>query len=203
MLILSNYLIWSIMTLFVKNMVCQRCIMAVQNELDRLGWEPRSVTMGEIELPREPAAEELDAIARALEPLGFALIDDRRSRLIEQIKAAAIRWVRDRDGQPERNFSDHLAGLLHYDYRHLSVLFSEVEGVTIEHYLIEQRIEYVKELLVYDELTLSEIAWKLGYSSVAHLSSQFKKVTGLTPSYFKEIKASRQRLPLDAVGKKK
>lgn len=191
------------MTVFIKNMVCQRCIMVVENQLRQLGIEPLSVKLSEVELAEEPSEAMRQSILNAIEPLGFALIDDRRSQLIEQIKAAALKWVREREGMPEQNFSDYMTDQLHYDYRHLSTLFSEVEGVTIEHFLIEQRIEYVKELLIYDELTLSEIAWKLGYSSVAHLSNQFKKVTGLTPSHFKQIKADRERRPLDTVGKRK
>lgn len=187
-----------VMKVYIKNMVCNRCIMVVENELRKLGLEPEAVVLGEVKLSRKPSAEDTRRIGEALEPLGFALIDDKKSRLIEKIKALIIELVHRKDAALSTNLSDYLSSRLHHDYNYLSQLFSEVEGVTIEKYFIAQKIERVKELLVYDELSLSEIAWKLHYSSVAYLSNQFKKVTGLSPSHFKKIKAARRK-PLDEV----
>lgn len=186
--------------LHIKNMVCQRCIAAVRSTLEQLGHHPESVQLGEVELKHELPAGEREALREALAQSGFELFDDRRSRLIEQIKTAVIKLVHysDQEEKLKQNLSGYLAEITGRDYNYLSSLFSEVEGLTIEKYLILQRIERVKELLVYDELTLSEIAYKLGYSSVAHLSAQFKKVTGLTPSLYKQIRDHKRR-PLDEV----
>ncbi|KKX47548.1 AraC family transcriptional reguator [Sphingobacterium sp. IITKGP-BTPF85] len=134
----------------------------------------------------------------ALDPLGFEVIDDKKCRIIERIKNIIIELVHNRDSDIKTNLSDVLSNKLHHDYNYLSNLFSEVEGTTIEKYFIAQKIEKVKELLVYDELSLSEIAFRLNYSSVAYLSNQFKKVTGLTPSHFKQIKEDKRK-PLDEV----
>lgn len=184
--------------LFIKNMVCNRCILVVKNELEGLGLHPTEVKLGEVRLPEAVPASTKSAISAALEPLGFQLIDDRRSQLIESIKSAIIALVHQEDQTLKTNLSDYLSEKLNQEYSYLSSLYSEVEGTTIEKYYIAQRIERVKELLVYDEWSLSEIASRLNYSSVAYLSNQFKKVTGLTPSYFKKIRADR-RLPLDEV----
>lgn len=186
------------MKLYIKNMVCNRCIMVVQNELDKLGLKTKSVTLGEAVLEKEPSAEEKKLLEAVLIPLGFELIDDKKSRLIEKIKNTIIRLVHHQSEEIKNNLSDILSKELHHDYNYLSNLFSEVEGTTIEKYFIAQKIEKVKELLVYDEMSLSEIAFRLNYSSVAYLSNQFKKVTGLTPSHFKQIKADRRK-PLDKV----
>lgn len=185
-------------TLHIKHMVCQRCIRAVAGVFRDLGWPVTSVQLGQVILEQEPDDHTLAEMRNALEDLGFELIDDRRSRLISQTKAAIISLVHDHNGELRQNLSDYLSGLLHIDYGYLSSLFSEVEGTTIEKYFIAQKIERVKEWLVYDEKTLSEIAFELQYSSVAHLSSQFKKVTGLTPSYFRQLGA-KKRTPLDQV----
>lgn len=185
-------------TLFIKNMVCSRCIMAVQNELDKLGLAVKRIGLGEVELDREPTPVQVTDLDKALSALGFEIIDDRKSRLIERIKNVIIELVHHHDNDLKTKLSDFLSERLHHDYGYLSSLFSEVEGKTIEKYFIAQKIEKVKELLVYDELTLSEIAHRLGYSSVAYLSNQFKKVTGLTPSYFKRI-GREKRKPLDWV----
>lgn len=184
--------------LFIKNMVCNRCILVVKNELEGLGLHPTEVKLGEVRLPEAVPASTKSAISAALEPLGFQLIDDRRSQLIESIKSAIIALVHQEDQTLKTNLSDYLSEKLNQEYSYLSSLYSEVEGATIEKYYIAQRIERVKELLVYDEWSLSEIASRLNYSSVAYLSNQFKKVTGLTPSYFKKIRADK-RLPLDEV----
>lgn len=172
--------------------------MVVENELKKLGIPPEAVSLGEVDFVQPLSADEKHRIAEALQPLGFALIDDKRSRLIERVKNLIVELVHQKDAELDTNLSDYLSARLHQDYNHLSHLFSEVEGVTIEKYYIAQKVERVKELLVYDELSLSEIAWKLNYSSVAYLSNQFKKVTGLRPSHFKQIKAAKRK-PLDEV----
>ena len=183
-------------TLFIKNMVCNRCIMAVQNELDKLGLEAKDVKLGEVTLDKELTPEEKTNLESVLIPLGFEVIDDKKSRVIEKIKNIIIDLVHYQDNDTKNNLSDVLSSKLHHDYNYLSNLFSEIEGTTIEKYFIAQKIEKVKELLVYDELSLSEIAFRLNYSSVAYLSNQFKKVTGLTPSHFKQIKEDKRK-PLD------
>lgn len=185
-------------TLFIKNMVCNRCIMVVQNELNKLGLAVKSIRLGEVTLDKELTSEEKTNLDNALIPLGFEVIDDKKSRIIEKIKNVIIELVHHQDNDMKTNFSDVLSNKLHQDYNYLSNLFSEIEGTTIEKYFIAQKIEKVKELLVYDELSLSEIAFRLNYSSVAYLSNQFKKVTGLTPSYFKQIKEDKRK-PLDRV----
>ncbi len=172
--------------------------MAVRNELDKLGLKLKDIRLGEATLEREPAAEEKRKLEEALVALGFQLIDDKKSRLIEKIKNIIIELVHHQDGEIKTNLSELLSSKLHRDYNYLSNLFSEVEGSTIEKYYIAQKIEKVKELLVYDELSLSEIALRLNYSSVAYLSNQFKKVTGLTPSHFKQVKENK-RQSLDEV----
>ncbi|MFV0606681.1 MAG: helix-turn-helix domain-containing protein [Niabella sp.] len=185
-------------TLFIKNMVCNRCIMVVQNELDKLGLTVRNIKLGEVVLDKELTPEEKNDLENTLIPLGFEIIDDKKSRIIEQIKNIIIDIVHHQDSKLTTNLSEVLSSRLHHDYNYLSNLFSEVEGTTIEKYFIAQKIEKVKELLVYDELTLSEIAFRLNYSSAAYLSNQFKKVTGLTPSYFKQIKEDKRK-PLDSL----
>ena len=180
-------------TLFIKNMVCNRCIMVVQNELDKLGLDVKNIKLGEVTLDKEPTTDEKNKLDKALILLGFELIDDKKSRVIEKIKNVIIDLVHHQDNNTKTNLSDVLSSQLHHDYNYLSNLFSEVEGTTIEKYFIAQKIEKVKELLVYDELSLSEIAFRLNYSSVAYLSNQFKKVTGLTPSHFKQIREDKRK----------
>lgn len=175
------------MNLYVKNMVCNRCITAVKNVLDELNFQYSSLQLGEVALSEEPTNGQLHALKERLQQLGFELLDDTKKKLIEKIKTIIIEHVHYREGDDRYNLSEILSSKLHKDYSHLSHLFSEVEGITIEKYLISQKIERIKELLVYDELSLNEIAHKLGYSSVAHLSTQFKKVTGLTPTHFKKL----------------
>jgi len=187
-------------TLFIKNMVCDRCRIVVSQELEKLGLHPDRVALGEVTLKEETLTrEQQHAIDQALVAVGFERIDDRKAKLIEGIKTKIITLIHHTDDLVRKhNWSDILAEEFHYDYNYLSTLFSSVEGITIEQFIIKQKIERVKELLFYDELTLSEIANKLGYSSVAHLSGQFKKVTGLTPT---ELKKSRNidhvRISLD------
>lgn len=185
-------------TLFIKNMVCNRCIMVVQNELDKLGLDVKSIKLGEVVLGKEISAEQRMKLEEAFSPLGFEVIDDKKSRIIEKIKNTIIELVHHQENGAKTNLSDVLSSKLNHDYNYLSNLFSEVEGTTIEKYFIAQKIEKVKELLVYDELSLSEIAFRMNYSSVAYLSNQFKKVTGLTPSHFKQIREEKRK-PLDKV----
>jgi AraC-like DNA-binding protein len=172
--------------------------MVVQNELDKLGFDVKSIKLGEVTLDKKPTSEEKNNLDKVLTSLGFEIIDDKKSRIIEQIKNIIIELVHHQDKDIKTNLSDVLSRQLNHEYNYLSNLFSEVEGTTIEKYFIAQKIEKVKELLVYDELSLSEIAFRLNYSSVAYLSNQFKKVTGLTPSHFKQIRADKRK-PLDKV----
>ncbi|WP_276089025.1 AraC family transcriptional regulator [Pedobacter sp. JY14-1] len=185
-------------TLHIKNMVCNRCILVVQNELEKLGLQVESVKLGEATVADTLSSEKSAQLEEILVSLGFQVIDDKKGRIIAEIKRIIIELVHYRDEGQKNNLSDVLSRELHHDYNYLSNLFSEVEGTTIEKYLIAQKVERVKELLVYDELSLSEIAFKLNYSSVAYLSNQFKKVTGLTPSQFKKI-GEEKRTPLDQV----
>ena len=187
------------MKILVKNMVCDRCKLVIQNVLDELNLKPQAVYLGEVDFGEETIdAEALEQFQKKITPLGFELINDKKSRLIEKIKKYVISLVQEPTIEKVK-LSDYLSDRLHHDYTHLSNLFSTVEGVTIEHYFINQKIEKTRELLVYDELSLTEIADRLGYSSVAHLSRQFKKVTGMTPSQFKQLHGSSQRLSLDKV----
>jgi len=185
--------------LHIKNMVCNRCIKVVQDEISGLGFTVKTIELGEVILNEKLSENDLTQITRVLIENGFELIDDRKSQIINRIKTLIIEYIHyDREKPEHVNLSDFLAKEIRHDYSYLSNLFSSVEGITIEKYLINQKIEKVKELLVYDELTLSEISYQLGYSSVQHLSNQFKKITGLTPSHFKKIK-NKKRNPLDKV----
>lgn len=181
------------MKIYIKNMVCSRCKMAVKAELERSGLKATAVELGEIELEKEANEEELKKLDHSLKQLGFELIDDKKARIIERTKNAIIHLIHHSDHTLKTNLSGFLSDKLHYDYTYLSNLFSEVEGTTIEKFFITHRIEKVKELLVYDELSLSEIADRLNYSSVAYLSSQFKKITGLTPSFYKSLKEHKRQ----------
>jgi AraC-like DNA-binding protein len=175
------------MNLFIKNMVCYRCKLAVENELKKLKLHPLKVELGEVVLKEDAiTAEQQQQLSASLKQLGFELLDDKRKKIIEQIKTLIIQSIHYSKEQPAKNYSTFIAENLHHDYSYLSKLFSDTEGITIEQFIINQKIEKVKELLVYDEKSLSEISFDLGYSSVAHLSSQFKKITGLTPSAFKQ-----------------
>jgi AraC-like DNA-binding protein len=167
--------------------------MIVRSELDKLGLHYKKVELGEAEIMEPVSDEQLAELNTALKKSGLELMDDRKSILIEKIKNVIIELVHYSDSNEplQINFSSYIAGKLNYDYTYLSNLFSEVQGTTIEHFMIIHKIERVKELLVYDEFNLSEIAYKLHYSSVAHLSTQFKKITGLTPSHFKKLRNKR------------
>jgi AraC family transcriptional regulator len=189
------------MTLYIKNMVCNRCIMVVKQELEKMNLQANHVTMGEVELLKPATDKQLKTLDERLKELGFELLDDQKQKQIEKIKNLLIKKVQ--SGELEEHFSitTYLTKALNKDYSYISRLFSEVEGITIEQFFLLQKTEKVKELLVYGEMNLSEISYKLGYSSVAHLSSQFKKITGLTPSHFKKL-GSSHRKPLDKVKSK-
>ncbi|MBO9561275.1 MAG: helix-turn-helix transcriptional regulator [Niastella sp.] len=186
------------MELYIKNMVCNRCIMVVKQVFEKEGLHPLHVKLGEVELDKAPDSNLLGNIRTNLEALGFEVLDDQKSKTIEQIRTTIIKLIHAGELDDNHKFSVLLSEALNKDYSYLSKLFSEVEGVTIEKYVILQRIERVKELLAYGELSLSEITFQLGYSSVAHLSAQFKKVTGFTPSEFRKLK-DHNRKPLDNV----
>lgn len=183
----------------IRNMVCDRCKAVVKRVLGEQGVRVKHVELGEVDLEREPTATQLVAVREALKREGFELVDDRDAVTIARIKVAIVKLVH-HDGELKGRvkLGDHLAGLLHKEYSGLSSLFTQVEGITIEQFFLLQRLERVKELIKYDELTLSEIADRTGFSSVAHLSAQFKKLTGMTPSTFKQLGVGRT--PLDRVG---
>jgi AraC-like DNA-binding protein len=178
-------------------MVCDRCILVVRQQLDSTGLAYKNIQLGEVELEKAPTAEQVKELDSKLKGLGFELLDDKKSTTVEKIKATIIRLIHGTEEvELTKKLSVILAEKLKMDYHYLSSLFSSTEGITIEKYAILQRIEKAKELLIYDELTLGEIADKLGYSSVQHLSLQFKKITGLTPSHFKQLKENKRK-PLD------
>ena len=186
------------MRIYVKNMVCDRCKYVIQNILHEMAITPVSVRLGEVDLGELELDEgQISKFREKIEALGFEIISDKKSRLIEDIKKHVITLVQNSDATEKVKLSEYLSKHLCHDYTYLSNLFSSVEGVTIEQYYINQKIEKVKEFLIYDEFSLTEIAYRLGYSSVAHLSKQFKKVTGQTPSQFKALRDSRQRQSLD------
>jgi AraC-like DNA-binding protein len=173
--------------------------MIVTSELEKLGLHPKVVDLGEVEIKEFLNAQTLLQLKVALLKSGLELMDDKKAILIEKIRNVIIDMVHHTEVWPDGNFSDYLSHKLEYDYTYLANLFSEVAGVTIEHFIIAHKIEKVKELLLYDELNLTQISYKLNYSSVAHLSNQFKKVTGLTPTFFKQLK-DKKRQTLDQVG---
>lgn len=181
------------MKLYIKNMVCSRCKMVVTTELIKVGLHPVNVVLGEAEILESEITAVKTQLLYNLQQLGFDLIDDKRSKTIEKIKTLIIDLVYNKNNQLTVNLSDYLSNELHTDYSTISNLFSEVESTTIEKYFINQKIERVKELLMYDELSLTEIAFQLNYSSTAHLSNQFKKITGFSPRYFKELKDKKRR----------
>ena len=179
--------------LFIKNMVCNRCIMTVENILDKNHLPFSSVSLGEVELERKLSDEEIKAVDIDLRKVGFELIDTRVNKIIEDIKQALLQYLNLGMDSQNLKLSTFITNKIPYGYSYLSDLFSSIEGKTIEQYFILLRIEKVKELLVYDQLSLTEISYQTGFSSVHHLSSQFKKVTGLTPSHFKKIGIQKRR----------
>jgi AraC-like DNA-binding protein len=186
------------MMMYIKNMVCNRCITAVSAEIEKLNIMPLHISLGEVELKDELSSQQISQLQINLNHLGFELLTDGRKKLIEKIKNYIIQHVHYNEIDEKKKFSVLLSEKLNKDYSALSNLFSQVEGITIEKYIINQKIEKAKELLVYDELNLSEIAFKLGYSSVAHISAQFKKITGLSPSDFRKLH-NKNRKPLDKI----
>jgi AraC-like DNA-binding protein len=181
-------------------MVSNRCKMLVKDELKKLDLH-YIVNMGEADIMEDITKEQREQLKIALLQSGLELMDDRKAVLIEKIKTVIIEMVHYTDELPKTNFSDYLSEKLNHDYTYLANLFSEVEGTTIEKFIISHKIERVKELIIYDEVNLTEIAWMMHYSSVAHLSNQFKKVTGLTPSHFKQLK-NKRRSPIEEIGNK-
>ena len=181
--------------LLVKNMVCHRCILSVEDILQKESIPFDKVIFGEMYLKEELTPDQKERLVKRLVEVGFELIDNHSSALIEKIKQLIIKRARNEADEKDSNLklSHYLSGKVNHEYTYLSSLFSSVEGRTIENYFIEQRIEKAKELLVYGQLTLSQIAFDLEYSSVAHLSAQFKKITGLTPTYFKEIGLAKRK----------
>ncbi len=180
------------MKLYIKYMVSNRCKMIVKDELKKLGLHYIHLNLGEVEVMEKITNEQREEIKRVLLKSGLELMDDKRAMLIEKIKNVIIEMVHYTDELPKVNFSNYLSEKLEYDYTYLANLFSETEGTTIEHFIILHKIERIKELIIYNELTLTEIAWKMHYSSVAHLSNQFKKITGLTPTFFKALKNKKR-----------
>lgn len=189
-------------------MVCDRCVMVVREQLEKAGFSPTEVKLGEVTFGKDLPEDETVKVKGILEPLGFSLIDDRKRQLTAQVKQLIIRLVHQdsissenikaTSANPKTNLSDYLSEALHYDYKYLSATFSDLENVTIEQYVITQKVERVKELLVYGELSLTEISYKMNYSSVAYLSSQFRRITGFSPTEFRKIKGNK-RLPIDKV----
>ncbi|MBA4410784.1 MAG: AraC family transcriptional regulator [Odoribacter sp.] len=183
------------MKIFIKYMVSMRCKMVVKSELDKLGLHYGKIELGEVEIIENINEEQFDQLKYRLMQSGLELMDDQKSILIERIKNVIIEMVHYTNELSGINFSEYISDKLKHDYNYLASLFSEVTGITIEHFIISNKIERVKELLIYDELSLTEISYKLNYSSVSHLSNQFKKVTGLNPTFFKSLKMKRVTPP--------
>ncbi|WGQ11113.1 AraC family transcriptional regulator [Pedobacter gandavensis] len=187
------------MMLYVKNMVCDRCVMIVRQQLEQLHFEVKDITLGKVEVAPDPTAHQLQDISATMQLLGFELMDKEKDQLVEQVKNKVIELVHYSDlNEVHQSLISIIADRLDKDYAYLSRLFSDVEGLTIEKYIIQQKIEKVKELLEYGELNLNEIAYKMGYSSSAHLSAQFKSVTGLSPSKYKSSSLNKRK-PLDKI----
>jgi AraC-like DNA-binding protein len=179
--------------IYIKNMVCNRCIEAVDKIFEESKIPVLNIRLGEVLLPKPLRENEVKKLREKLSQAGFELLDDAKKKIIDQIKTTAIEFVHYNDSEQKQNFSSLLSARIHKDYSYLSKLFSETEGITIEKYLINQRTERIKELMMYDELTLSEIAYKMGYSSVAHLSAQFKKTTGFSPTHFRQMPGNKRK----------
>ncbi|WOK04192.1 helix-turn-helix domain-containing protein [Imperialibacter roseus] len=187
------------MKLYIKYMVSIRCKMAVKEVLREMGLHFIVVDLGEVDVMEELTGDQQDELKAGLLRIGLELMEDKRAILIEKIKNIITEMIHSTDEAPKVNYSDYISEKLDYDYTYLSNIFSEVKGITIQQFIIIHKVERIKELIIYDELNITEIAWKMGYSSVAHLSNQFKKVTGLSPSHFKQLK-SKRRSPIEAIG---
>jgi len=179
--------------LLIKNMVCQRCVLTVESILANLEIPAAKVSLGEAELTAVLSDSRLKKVETELKKVGFELIETKVNKVVEDIKKLVIGYIKDLSGDKNIKLSSLITQRLHYDYSYLSDLFSSIEGITIEQYFILQRIEKVKELIVYEELSLTEISYQTGFSSVHHLSAQFKKVTGLTPSHFKKVGSGKRK----------
>ena len=179
------------MKIFVKHMVSLRCKLMVKQELVKLGIKYAVIDLGVAEILEDITDEQREHLKKSLHKSGLELLDDKKSILIERIKNLVVEMIHYSDELPKINFSDYISEKIGYDYTYLSNIFSEVKGITLQQYIIMHRIEKVKELLLYDELNLTEISYRLQYSSVAHLSNQFKKITGLTPTFYKQLKQKR------------
>ena len=188
------------MKLFIKYMVSIRCKMAVKSVLEGMGLHYRTVDLGEADIKEDLTPDQLVELNERLKVSSLVLMDDKKAMLIEKIKNVIVEMIHYVEDLPSINFSDYLSEKLHHEYTHMASLFSEVTGTTIEQFIIAHKIEKVKELLLYDELNLTEISYKLNYSSVSHLSNQFKKVTGLTPTFFKNLKEHKKRIQLEDIG---
>ncbi|HEX6224469.1 MAG TPA: helix-turn-helix transcriptional regulator [Chryseolinea sp.] len=180
------------MKLYIKYMVSLRCKMMVKDELNKLGLRFGAIDLGMVEMLDDVTEQQHQQLKTNLLKSGLELLDDKRSILIEKIKNVIVEMIHYSEEIPKTNYSDYISEKLNYDYTYLSNVFSEVKGITIQQFIIINKIEKVKELLLYDELNLTEISYKLHYSSVAHLSNQFKKITGLSPSFFKKLKKKRK-----------
>ncbi|WP_291133098.1 helix-turn-helix domain-containing protein [Flavobacterium sp. UBA7682] len=186
------------MKLYIKYMVSLRCKMLVKEELKNLRLHFTTVELGVVEIMEDITNEKREKLKAALLESGLELMDDKKAMLIEKIKIVITEMIHYNEELPKVNYSEYISKIMGYDYTYLANIFSEVKGITIEHYIIAHKIEKVKELLLYDELNLTEISYRMNYSSVSHLSTQFKKVTGLTPTFFKNLK-DKKRTPLDDV----
>lgn len=182
--------------LFIKNMVCNRCILVVENELLKLGLHPKKIMLGKVTLSKPITATELIRLKTQLALFDFELLEKNKTKLVENIKRLVIEIVQEKDNRLKTTLSTYLSHSLHYDYNYLSNLFSESESNTIEQFYIQQKVEKIKELLDYGELSLKEISYRLNYSSVAYLSTQFKKITGMSPTSFKQLE-EKPRNPID------
>ena len=187
------------MKLYIKYMVSLRCKMLVKEELKNLGLHYTSVELGVIDIRENITPEKREKLRKVLLMSGLELMEDKKAKLIEKIKIVIIEMIHYSEELPKVKYSEYISNILGHDYTYLSNLFSEVQGTTIEQFIISHKTERIKELIIYDELNITEIAWKMNYSSVAHLSTQFKKVTGLSPSHFKSLKDKR-RNPIEEVG---
>jgi AraC-like DNA-binding protein len=186
------------MKLYIKNMVSLRCIMLVREILENLGLYDAKVDLGVIEIRENFSAEQRQQLTDNLLEFGLELIEDKKSMLIEKIKNVITEMIHYSNNLPKTNYSEFISKRTGYDYTYLANIFSEAKGTTIEHFIIAHKIEKVKELLLYDELNLTEISYKMNYCSVSHLSTQFKKVTGLTPSFFKKLN-NKKRMALESI----
>jgi AraC-like DNA-binding protein len=186
------------MKLYIKYMVSQRCKMAVKEELRKLGIRFANIELGEVEVFDNITQKQREALKRSLYNCGLELMDDKRTILIEKVKNLITEMIHYNDELPRINYSDFISEHIQHDYTYLSNIFSQVKGITIQQFIINHKVERIKELISYGEMNLTEIAWKMNYSSVAHLSNQFKKITGFSPSHFKQSKDKR-RNPIEEI----